>query len=431
MTDPKNLPGVINQQVAVHAEQRGSLVMRGLVAVQEGIEPALSINSDVLYREARTIFDKWWAENRGWPLRGEIDDPDLFAAFKTFQQLADNNYWKSYYPLSVLLDSKEDKYNQNHAQYFANLAIECCLANQTQQDVELWCDLGNMLSSERWAMQDDEQAVEWYRKAAEQGSARAECRLGYMYRLGQGVPQNEAQAVQWYRKAAEHDFALAQLALGVMYFKGESGVPLDCMMAAMWFTKGAEQGHVHLQNMLGQMYSDGQGVPQDYVQAVEWYRKAAEQGLASAQKSLGDMYKNGKGVPQDDVQAVEWYRKAAEQGSGAAQVFLGDMYKNGKGVSRDDVQAVEWYRKAAEQGLASAQESLGDMYKNGKGVSRDDVQAAKWYCKAVNAYSESSMKVNTACPETVWDEYIEAVTQANADVKKKLDGLGIDWKTSL
>ena len=51
--------------------------------------------------------------------------------------------------------------------------------------------------------QDDAQAVQWYRKAAEQGIAKAQFNLGFMYNNGQGVRQDYMQAVHWYRKAAE------------------------------------------------------------------------------------------------------------------------------------------------------------------------------------------------------------------------------------
>ena len=51
--------------------------------------------------------------------------------------------------------------------------------------------------------QDKAVAVEWLRKAAEQGYARAQNNLGYCYEYGQGVDKDTAVAVEWYRKAAE------------------------------------------------------------------------------------------------------------------------------------------------------------------------------------------------------------------------------------
>ena len=50
--------------------------------------------------------------------------------------------------------------------------------------------------------QDDNQAVYWLPKAAEQGNASAQSNLGIMYEKGQGITQDDDQAVYWLRKAA-------------------------------------------------------------------------------------------------------------------------------------------------------------------------------------------------------------------------------------
>ena len=50
---------------------------------------------------------------------------------------------------------------------------------------------------------DYEEAVKWYRKAAEQGNAIAQYNLGQNYRLGRGVSVDLTQAKYWYEKAAE------------------------------------------------------------------------------------------------------------------------------------------------------------------------------------------------------------------------------------
>ena len=55
---------------------------------------------------------------------------------------------------------------------------------------------------------------------------------------GQGVPQNYAEAVKWYRKAADQGDARAQFNLGIMYAKGE-GVPQDYVQAHKWVNLAA------------------------------------------------------------------------------------------------------------------------------------------------------------------------------------------------
>jgi TPR repeat protein len=56
-------------------------------------------------------------------------------------------------------------------------------------------------------------AVEWYRKAADQGDAFAQCNLGVMYENGYGVAKDMNKAVEWYRKAAAQGITLAKQSL--------------------------------------------------------------------------------------------------------------------------------------------------------------------------------------------------------------------------
>ena len=57
------------------------------------------------------------------------------------------------------------------------------------------------------------EAVKWYRKAADQGHAKAQYNLGWCYANGEGVAKNISEAVKWYRKAAEQGDENAQKAL--------------------------------------------------------------------------------------------------------------------------------------------------------------------------------------------------------------------------
>jgi TPR repeat protein len=58
---------------------------------------------------------------------------------------------------------------------------------------------------------DYETALRLWRSLAEQGNVYAQYNLGAMYDEGKGVPQDHAEAVKRYRKAAEQGFARAQL----------------------------------------------------------------------------------------------------------------------------------------------------------------------------------------------------------------------------
>ena len=62
-----------------------------------------------------------------------------------------------------------------------------------------------------YCKQDYGQAMEWFKKAAEQGYANAQYSIGIMYRRGEGVEQDYSQAMDWFRKAAEQGHVDAQV----------------------------------------------------------------------------------------------------------------------------------------------------------------------------------------------------------------------------
>lgn len=240
------------------------------------------------------------------------------------------------------------------------------------------------------------EAVRWYRKAAQQGNARAESNLdqisvhGFVYEPDKPAPAEAAEAVSRCRKAADQGDARAKFNLGQMYEWGD-GVPRNSAKAVKWYSAAAEQGVAAAQYKLGLCYCDGQGVPQNTAEAVKWWRKAAEQGEAAAQYKLGLCYCNAQGVPQDYPEAVKWYRKAAVQGDAMAQSRLGDAYYIGVGVASNHAEAVKWYVEAAEQGEAAAQRHLGIMYGLGQGVRQDYAEAYKWYTLAAAQHDTNAM----------------------------------------
>lgn len=338
MTERENLPVVIAAQaVAVLTEKPGSLVGRGLVAIRNNKLLVPAKNNDDLYHQARMVFDQMvfdqeegWCEDVGRLNDGEKGNPALSSAFQTFQQLAEENYGKAFYPLSVFcgwrditahleqdevrlrrrpigtlyLGQQIREFIKNRTKFpkYAQQAFGWCIANKSNEDAELWFDLGRM------------------------------------YERGHGVARDSVQAAIWYRKAGE-------------------------------------QGHVRAQYMMASCYMEGSGITLDYTKAAEWYLKAANQGYLPAQIEIGMLYDTERGFmndtraaehwvqEQDDAKAAQWYRMAAEQGDDYSQCLLGLMYREGRGVEQNHEQAVYWLRKVAEQGDYSdfAQKSLREL----------------------------------------------------------------------
>ena len=145
--------------------------------------------------------------------------------------------------------------------------------------------------------------------------------IGSCYLFGKGKKKDAQQAVLYYRSAAEKGYAPAQAHLGSCYYNGV-GIGRDYKQAFTWFSKAANAGDVTAQDNLGSCYLLGHGTAQSYPMAVKWYRMAANAGDANAQTHLGSCYYYGQGVGKDLQQAAYWYGKAAEQGNETAKKNL-------------------------------------------------------------------------------------------------------------
>ena len=93
-------------------------------------------------------------------------------------------------------------------------ALETAPPRADYKDAEVQYHLGLKFASGEGAALDYAQAVEWYRKAAEQNHFLAQCNLGMMYAHGQGVARDTVQSRMWLGKAAQQGDAGAQFHLG-------------------------------------------------------------------------------------------------------------------------------------------------------------------------------------------------------------------------
>lgn len=204
-----------------------------------------------------------------------------------------------------------------------------------------------------------------YYKSALAGDAHAQYMIGSCYDDGDGgVPGGKAdkgQAAIWYRKAAEQGYAKAQNNLGILYKRGE-GVPQSYEEAAKWYEKAAQQGNQYAQfnlgNLIETLYSfdyetdspEHEKIARASEQAAYWYRLAAEQGNSGAQYKLARLY---------DTAACE------NRESKKVFINLGGNYRD---TAAYRAEAEKWYKKAASQGHEQAARDYEQFKKTGSGV---------------------------------------------------------------
>lgn len=227
-----------------------------------------------------------------------------------------------------------------------------------------------------------DQALHWYRLAAEKGEAHAMTALGFL----QQSARNLGEAESWFRKAAETGDAVAMYALSQLLApraKNWSAIEVERLR---WLRRAAEKGEMMAAFDLGEMYLKGSdGVSADPVEAAKWYRKAADKGLPHAMVQLGVLYGAGKGVPKDPGEQFVWVEAAAKAGHPLAMYGLGDLYLRGDGIAKDFAEAMLWFQKAADLGEPEAMHGLSYVYHFGVGVRRDPALAADWMIKAIRA----------------------------------------------
>ena len=271
--------------------------------------------------------------------------------------------------------------SKNYEKAFALLAP---LAEKGYPQAQLY--LGDCYAHGNGVMMNSEEAVKWYRAAAEQELAPALHRMYECCRDGVGVERNLGNAVKWCRKAAETGFEEGMFDMGMLYVRG-IGVDENAKSAFKWFRRGAEKGHPMSLYKFGQCYKLGYGTDKDEDEAQKWqnkavevWKKAADGGDTDAMVRLAELYKGGDVVELDKEEAVKWYRKAAESGNADAQLRLALCYHDGEGIEEDVEEAAKWMLKSAEQGTSrESQWLMGRFYEDGTGVEQNLAEAVKWF----------------------------------------------------
>ena len=273
----------------------------------------------------------------------------------------------------------------------------------------------------RGVTQNDEKALAWLTKSAQQGYELAQQALATV-EDPQTTAQTQKRNIKKLKTEAKKGEADAQYELGIHYYNSK-----DYTQAFEWLEKSALQGKEDAQYSLGVLYYEGTGVTKDLLQAFSWIQKSAMQGDADAQYALAKFYFEGEGVTQDETKALEWLQKSAakgsvaakqvlatlqdtattestgsnfealqtqaQQGDAKAQYDLGTKYYIGDGVRKDIPEAFAWFTKSATQDNADAQLMLGWMYLKGEGIAQNIGLAKKWLQESAAQGNEQSIEL--------------------------------------
>jgi TPR repeat protein len=174
-------------------------------------------------------------------------------------------------------------------------------------------------------LQNKQRAITCYRKAAEGGYIEAMMNLGNALREGihrdsdEISVQDKNEALQWYLKAANLEHLPAMNKVGDWYYKywmeRYYEEPQEELMQniILWYRKGAMGEDAKAMFNLAYCLKRGigcEGTYEDEQEAVLWYRMAAESGDVDAARNLANCLKKGVGcedTPANKQEAVGWY----------------------------------------------------------------------------------------------------------------------------
>lgn len=153
-----------------------------------------------------------------------------------------------------------------------------CMAQPLLADVKTGVDA--------WQQGDYAKAIGEWRPLAQGGDPDAQFNMGQAYKLGRGVKSDPTAAIDWYRKAAAQGHARAEDNLGLLMFQqGERAGALP------YLQRSAERGEPRAQYIVGTALFNGDLAPKNWVRAYALMTQASEAGLAQATTSLRQMEK--------------------------------------------------------------------------------------------------------------------------------------------
>ncbi|MBA5639676.1 sel1 repeat family protein [Duganella sp. LX20W] len=157
------------------------------------------------------------------------------------------------------------------------------------------------------------EAQRLFMQAARAGDTEAAFQLAQMLRNGApGIAAAPEQAIPWYRQAAQQKHARAALMLGMLFNNGE-GVAVDHAQGARWLSVSSDLGNAHAMFLLSNAYSEGRGVERNEAYARRLLEEAAEHEYPPAIQELAMTVQMGDALSaKDELRAAHLLKEANE-----------------------------------------------------------------------------------------------------------------------
>ena len=231
------------------------------------------------------------------------------------------------------------------------------------------------------------QAIDLFKRGAQQGHPLAMYNLALHYRDGIGVPRDDGQAAEWFARSAGSGLVSAMVEYGRALWtgRGQADSRSNPRRAVEWLQRAAEAGSLRAMYWLGWIYQR----QHDAQLALLWYGRAAEAGYSDAQVKVALIMEKGDGLPNPQPEIAERYwRLAAHHGDAFAQVEFADKLRNGLLLVKEEYgenEVVTLLKQAMSQGSAHAAVTLAQIYRKGElGEEKNPIKAMEFAYRAID-----------------------------------------------
>ena len=173
-----------------------------------------------------------------------------------------------------------------------------------------------LLARASYAAGSYDDALALYRKAADEGDARAMVSLGLLLETGDHTPKDLKAAYALYEKAAERGSADGALDLAVALTAGK-GINVDIPRALQLLQKASDGGSARATFDLAKIEADATGGKWAR-EALSHFRRAGAEGYGEAYRAAAVLLDEGRGVPRNPAAAAEDLLRAVAADAGEA-----------------------------------------------------------------------------------------------------------------
>ena len=131
----------------------------------------------------------------------------------------------------------------------------------------------------------EEEAVKYFKMAADLNDAWAQSWLSSCYKLGAGVKHDEKEAFRYAKLAADQGLPIDQCFVADAY---ERGIVVEKSVAEAfkYYQLAAKSDHAEAFFHIGRFYQVGQYVEQSLAKALDYFRLSVEKGYEKAQSQI-------------------------------------------------------------------------------------------------------------------------------------------------